>query len=363
MAICIPTDRKGKVKIKKFNRFYFNILINIVLVCGLTISTGQANEIDAENYILKEQWAEAINVLQGDSIITKNPIDRLLLGHACLATKRLSDARRWFDSVEDDGDLLLWADWNKGLLSRHPYNPVAIYLTADAMWRIGKTDKAIEGYELALKKRENFELVLEALRRVSGNEYSSGKNTSKYNRIKLASGDIPAYDDNIDGSSSTNTDYRSNGAGDTNPGLKHDVSQYQDEDFERAISGLKNSLEMDKKDSQAFRSRGHAFHNLGEYDKAIADYEMAISIDPNYLEVYNERGILYYDIGQIDKAISDFSSAIMIDPDYIQAYINRGVIYMETLGEIDKACADWKRACELGQCGNYSKAKSDGYCQ
>ena len=45
------------------------------------------------------------------------------------------------------------------------------------------------------------------------------------------------------------------------------------------------------------------------------------------------------------------------------AYNNRGYIYMAHLSEEDKACRDWQKACELGSCVNYNKAKEQGFCK
>jgi len=42
--------------------------------------------------------------------------------------------------------------------------------------------------------------------------------------------------------------------------------------------------------------------------------------------------------------------------------MNRGFIYMTDLMNKTKACADWKEACELGLCSNYSLAKEKGFC-
>ena len=46
-------------------------------------------------------------------------------------------------------------------------------------------------------------------------------------------------------------------------------------------------------------------------------------------------------------AISDFTKAIEFDPNYAKAYSKRG-ISKESLGDLTGACADWKKAAELG---------------
>ena len=48
---------------------------------------------------------------------------------------------------------------------------------------------------------------------------------------------------------------------------------------------------------------------------------------------------------------------------YADAYYDRGFTYLEKLGDKVKGCADWKKACELGKCGNYNLAKQKGDCR
>ncbi len=45
--------------------------------------------------------------------------------------------------------------------------------------------------------------------------------------------------------------------------------------------------------------------------------------------------------------ISDYTKAIELDPDYTYAYVNRGVA-KEIIGDLNGACADWKKAASLG---------------
>jgi tetratricopeptide (TPR) repeat protein len=100
----------------------------------------------------------------------------------------------------------------------------------------------------------------------------------------------------------------------------------------------------------------------GQYDKAISDFNKAIDLNPKFAEAYNNRGLTYAKKGQYDKAISDFTKTIEINPSYTLAYQNRGIIYMIKLGDKNKACSDFKRACELGLCKVYGKAKRKNDC-
>lgn len=58
----------------------------------------------------------------------------------------------------------------------------------------------------------------------------------------------------------------------------------------------------------------------------------------------------------------DYSKAIEFNPEYAEAYNNLGLILVG-LGDKTKACLDYKRACELGECDYYNAAKITGYCE
>jgi len=132
---------------------------------------------------------------------------------------------------------------------------------------------------------------------------------------------------------------------------------------DQAISNYTKALEINPKFAKAFLSRGVAYRMKGQYDQAISDYNKALEINPKFAEAYNNRGQAYGDKGQYDRAISNYNKALEINPKYAGAYENRGFTYFVNLGNKIKGCADWKKACELGECKNYNLAKKKGDCQ
>jgi len=349
------------------------VLLCLILTLTFRFSISMAVEVTVEDAILKDNWKMVIEMLEKDSTKAGTPVAKLLLGHACLATKRYNKAKSWFDSVRDNDDFSLWSQWNESLLHRHPYNPIAIYLSADAMLRIGRIEKAIEGFKLALKKREDFELASEALLRINGHNdkynltISSNDKTGDENltdsRAYSKTSNVYSKKDNSGKDNSDDTNYFEINAGYAESDFDRGKKQHQKEEYRLAISDFPKTVELEKKHYREYRSRGAGFHNLGEYDKAISNYTMAIEENPKYPEAYNDRGVVHYDIGQIDKAISDFTKAIENDSNYVNAYLNRGVIYIEIFGEPEKGCAYWKRACELGECKYHSTVKTRNDCK
>lgn len=96
----------------------------------------------------------------------------------------------------------------------------------------------------------------------------------------------------------------------------------------------------------AYRSRGVAYGQLGQYGKAMEDFNLTIAVSPKYATVYNDRGVTYDKIGQYDRAIEDFSRAITLNPGDGLAYANRGLVFYK-FALYEEALKDYTEAIRL----------------
>ena len=132
---------------------------------------------------------------------------------------------------------------------------------------------------------------------------------------------------------------------------------------ERNLETIKDVIEQKiKRETAIHLIKGVSYANKYQYDRAISDYTKALEINPEYAKTYNNRGLVYVNKGQYDQAISDFTNAIEINPKFDEAYNNRGFTYFVNLENKVKGCADFKKACELGNCKNYNMVKQSGDC-
>lgn len=102
---------------------------------------------------------------------------------------------------------------------------------------------------------------------------------------------------------------------------------YEDDNPDRAIeacSAVISAGVVDRQDlATAFKNRGNAYDDKGQYDRAIQDYDHAIAINPDDGNAFNNRGTSHRARGQYDLAIQDYDQAIGLLPNNAMTLNNR----------------------------------------
>lgn len=96
-----------------------------------------------------------------------------------------------------------------------------------------------------------------------------------------------------------------------------------------------------------------ALHRLESANKVI-------ELNPNSADAYKNRGYAKFDLGDYIGAIQDNNKAIELDPSDALAYYNRGNAKL-LLGYRKDGCLDLSKAGELGQMEAYDSIRE--YCQ
>ena len=96
----------------------------------------------------------------------------------------------------------------------------------------------------------------------------------------------------------------------------------------------------------AYKNRGDAYDDKGQYDQALEDYGRAVETNPQDAEAFNSRGTTYIALGRYELAIGDFDRSVRINPASPVALGNR-CFAKAVLGELEQALTDCNEALHI----------------
>src|SRR5436190_2409313 len=109
----------------------------------------------------------------------------------------------------------------------------------------------------------------------------------------------------------------------------------------------------------AFKFRGNAHDDAGDYDSAIDDYGHAMAINPADAGAFNDRGTSYRAKGQYELSILDYDRALALRPENAMALSNR-CFAKAVLDRLEEALADCNESLRLRP-GDSSTLASRGF--
>jgi tetratricopeptide (TPR) repeat protein len=117
-------------------------------------------------------------------------------------------------------------------------------------------------------------------------------------------------------------------------------------DYDRALEGLDQALELDSTMAPAYYNRGLTHYQKGDEDLAIRDFSSAQRLGFNDALLFRNRANAYSRKGDVARALADYEQAIELEPGNPLAYLNRGEVYENTL-QRELAIADYKAVLNL----------------
>ena len=132
------------------------------------------------------------------------------------------------------------------------------------------------------------------------------------------------------------------------------------EETQKAIYHYNKAISINNY-AAAYYNKGVIYYRLGQYQQSIMNFQEAIRLKPDYAEAYYNLGMIYNFLGQHQSAIKNYNEAIRIMPNHANAYNNRAFIYLN-MGNNISGCSNAQKACNLGNCGTLTWAKSTRVC-
>lgn len=110
--------------------------------------------------------------------------------------------------------------------------------------------------------------------------------------------------------------------------------------YERALEDYDRAVTINPLDAEAFNSRGTTYIALERYELAVEDFDRAIRINPSSPATLGNRCFANAVLGKLEQALSDCNEALRIKPKYSGAYASRALAYLK-LKRYDDAIADY----------------------
>jgi tetratricopeptide (TPR) repeat protein len=121
--------------------------------------------------------------------------------------------------------------------------------------------------------------------------------------------------------------------------------------LKEALENVNISLNLNKDNNETFVIRGAIRYRLTDNKGAIGDFDMAISKEKKDSSIisnaYRFKGLAKKALKNLNDAELLLDSAIIFQNKTAELYINRGDIKI-SLNKTDLACADYRKAFELG---------------
>ena len=96
----------------------------------------------------------------------------------------------------------------------------------------------------------------------------------------------------------------------------------------------------------AYKNRGNAYDDKGQYDQALMDFDRAVATNPQDAEAFNSRGTTYIALERYELAVGDFDQAVRLNPASPVALGNR-CFAKAVLGELEQALTDCNEALHI----------------
>jgi tetratricopeptide (TPR) repeat protein len=126
-----------------------------------------------------------------------------------------------------------------------------------------------------------------------------------------------------------------------------------------ALDNIAKAIALEPGNSDLYYNSGLIKEENGDFESAKTDYDKAIKLNPKDASAFYGRAACKAELGDYGAGISDLDDAIAIKPKDASYHKQRGNFNYQ-LGNKNEACADWKKALELGDAK--AKFSIDQYC-
>lgn len=114
------------------------------------------------------------------------------------------------------------------------------------------------------------------------------------------------------------------------------IEEFQNENYEKAISNYKKAIVFDKDFAFAYDNLGITYRKLNRFDEAIDAYEKSLKIDPNGQVPLQNIAIAYIYKKEYKKAIKYYEKLAKLDDSNPEVFYGIGNIYVQYINDYEK---------------------------
>ena len=127
------------------------------------------------------------------------------------------------------------------------------------------------------------------------------------------------------------------------------------------IRNMQKAAELDPENPVSLYLLAESRLRGGKSSFAIDALSKALKLDPGFSEALALRATTYLGLQLTTQALADFDLLIKKEESNPAYYLGRGSTWLIEK-DFTNMCADFKQACELGDCSAYTWAKKRNYC-
>lgn len=116
--------------------------------------------------------------------------------------------------------------------------------------------------------------------------------------------------------------------------------------LDKAVNDLTTALRLEPNQYKAYRMRGLARAQQGDWAGLRDDCSLALQFHPTSAEIHNLRGTACYRLEDYDGALASFEDAVRLDASRHESFYNRGLA-RHRQGKLVEAIEDFQQALNL----------------
>uniref|UniRef100_A0A4W3KG80 Tetratricopeptide repeat domain 13 n=1 Tax=Callorhinchus milii TaxID=7868 RepID=A0A4W3KG80_CALMI len=89
---------------------------------------------------------------------------------------------------------------------------------------------------------------------------------------------------------------------------------YGKKGLQEAIDAFKDALKLKSDFTDAYRSLGQAYRELGDFEAAMDSFQKALLLNQNHIQSLQLRGMMLYNHGSLQEALKDFKGCLQLEP-------------------------------------------------